>query len=220
MTPDLAQLSSKDVEVTGRETVFQGYFRVDRYTLRHRLFAGGWSELFTREVFERGHAVAVLLYDPRLDSVVLIEQFRIGALSAGTAAEINLTFDPWLIEVVAGIIDGDQTPESVARREAMEESGCSVDHLEFICRFVLTPGVSSETITLFCGRVDAASAGGIHGLDHEHEDIRVVTVAAKDIFRWLDEARITNATALIALQWFRIHHQKLRQRWSQSDSME
>ncbi|MCP5364004.1 MAG: NUDIX domain-containing protein [Hyphomicrobiales bacterium] len=217
MTPRATHMSSNDVEVINQEAVFQGYFRVDRYTLRHRLFAGGWSEPFMREVFERGHAVAVLLYDPIIDSVVLIEQFRIGAYSANTASGLNGSFNPWLIEVVAGIIDGDQTPDSVARREAVEESGCTVNDLEFICRFVLTPGVSSETITLFCGRVDAARAGGIHGLDHEHEDIRVMTVTANDVFRWLDDARITNATALIALQWFRIHHEQLRQRWLHSE---
>ena len=153
------------VEIIHRKTAFKGYFQVDHYRLRHRKFDGGWTESMDREVFERGHAAAVVLYDPRLDVVVLIEQFRVGAYAAGV--------EPWLIEVVAGIIDPGETPEAVVRREAQEEAGCAIGDLHPIGSFLATPGGSSETLTLFCGRVDASEAGGIHGLDHEGEDIRV-----------------------------------------------
>jgi ADP-ribose pyrophosphatase len=202
-----------DIEILDTATVYQGYFRVDRYRLRHRLFAGGWSQPFFREVFERGHAVAVILYDASRDALVLIEQFRIGALAASRAPECTVRFNPWLVEVVAGIIDDGETAEEVARREAHEEAGCAVRAMFEVCRFVLTPGVSSETITLFCALVDAPAGGGVHGLDHEHEDIRVVVVPAAEAFGWLDAGRITNATALIALQWFRLHHAEVRARW-------
>lgn len=202
-----------DVEILDERTVYQGYFRVDRYRLRHRLFAGGWSQPFFREVFERGHAVAVILYDAAADALVLIEQFRVGALAASRAPEATQAFNPWLVEVVAGIIDDGETADAVARREALEEAGCRVRDIFEVCRFVLTPGVSSETITLYCALVDAPAAGGVHGLDHEHEDIRVVVVPAAEAFSWLDAGRITNATALIALQWFRLHHAEVRARW-------
>ena len=86
-----------DIEIREKIAAYQGYFRIDRYRLRHRLHAGGWSAEMTREVFERCHAAAVLPYDPIRDEVVLIEQFRVGAYAAG--------WSPWLTEVIAGIID-------------------------------------------------------------------------------------------------------------------
>lgn len=206
-------LGLDDVEVLGEETVYRGYFRVDRWRLRHRLFAGGWSQPFFREVFDRGHAVAVILYDPAADALILIEQFRVGALAATRSPACRAPFNPWLVEVVAGIIDDGEAAEDVARREAIEEAGCTVLEMFEVCRFVLTPGVSSETITLYCARTEAPAMGGIHGLDHEHEDIRVLVVPAADAFAWLEAGRITNATALIALQWFRLHHAEVRARW-------
>jgi len=206
MTPD-------DVEVLEHEIPFQGYYRIETFRLRHRLFAGGWSEPMGREMLERGHAVAVVLYDPDLDTLVLIEQFRIGAFAACRTPWLPEGSSPWLLEIVAGIIDEGETPEAVARREAVEEAGCKIAELEFVCRFLVTPGVSSEMILLYAGRVDASNVGGIHGLDHEHEDIRVVTAPASEVFRWLDEGRIINATALVGLQWFRANHVDLRSRW-------
>ena len=206
-----------DVEVESRETVFSGYFRVDQYRLRHRLFAGGWSGTVGREVFERGHAVAVILYDPDRDLLVLIEQFRIGAFAAlASQPHPEGTMTPWLLEVVAGIIDEDESPEAVARREAMEEAGCEILELEPVCRFLLSPGVMTESLELFCGRVDAGGVGGIHGLEDEHEDIRVLAVPVDEAFRWLDEGRFVNATALVAMLWFRLHHEDLRRRWRRS----
>ena len=98
MTDDNFQLIEKT-------TNYQGYFRIERYRFRHRLFAGGWSGEIRREVFERGHAVAVLPYDPERDAVLLIEQFRIGALAAAG-------MPAWQIEVIAGIIDEGETPEA------------------------------------------------------------------------------------------------------------
>ena len=213
MTDALSGMTADDIEVLEQVPVFQGYFRVDRYRLRHRLFGGGWSQPFLREVFDRGHAVAVILYDPERDVLVLIEQFRVGALAAAQSRQVNTAIDPWLIEIVAGIIDADEAPETVAAREAVEEAGCAILDLVPVCHFVLTPGVSSETIWLFCGRVSAPASGGVHGLAHEHEDIRVLVVPSADAFRWLEEGRINNATALIGLQWFRLHHQEIRARW-------
>lgn len=210
----MTEMREDDVEVESCETAYSGYYRVDRYRLRYRLFAGGRSGSMGREVFDRGHAVAVLLYDPDLDRLVLIEQFRIGAFVAHRAEpHLDGAFRPWLLEIVAGIIDEGESPEAVARREAMEEAGCEVGELEPVCRFLTSPGVTSESITLFCGKVDADGVGGIHGLDAEHEDIRVFTLPTNEAFRWLDEGRFANATALVAMQWFRHHHEELRRRW-------
>jgi ADP-ribose pyrophosphatase len=209
----MAEFGEDDVDIESRETVFSGYFQVDQYRLRHRLFAGGWSGLAGREVFERGHAVAVILYDPDRDLLVLIEQFRIGAFAALRSQPHLAGTSPWLLEVVAGIIDAGESPETVARREAKEEAGCEIFELEPISRFLLSPGVMTESLELFCGRVDAGDVGGIHGLEHEHEDIRVLAVPAEEAFRWLDEGRFLNATALVAMLWFRLHRDDLRRRW-------
>ncbi len=210
-------MERNDVEIGHRETVFRGCFKVDRYRLRHRLFEGGWSPPLVREVFERGHAVAVIPYDPVLDRLVLIEQFRIGPLAAAlTSPWFSADLSPWLLEIVAGIIDEGESPEDVARRETREEAGCHVSELIPVCHVFASPGALTESVRIYCGRVDASEAGGIHGIDHEHEDIRVLTVAADEAFRWLDEGRFVNITALAALQWFRINHGSVRASWCAS----
>ncbi len=199
-------MDKNDVTVEKLETAFQGYFRIDRYHVSHRTFDGGRTPVFTRELFERGHAVVVLPYDPVSDRVVLIEQFRIGALAAGWE-------NPWLLEVVAGIVDPGETPEQVALREMQEEAGAQVRDMVYITRYLASPGGTSESVWLYCARVDADSIGGNHGLAHEHEDIRALTVPAEKAFAMVANGRINNAAAIIALQWLQLHRQELRTRW-------
>ncbi len=195
-----------DIDILERTTVYQGFFRIDRYRLRHRKFDGGWTDPMVREVFERGHAVGVLLYDPDRDAVVLIDQFRIGAAAAGRPA--------WLIEVVAGVIEDGETDEEVARRESLEEAGCQILDLIKICEFLVSPGGASESISLFCGRVASDGAGGIFGLEQEQEDIRVRVVPAPEALALLDTNAIDNATTLIALGWLARNREALRRQWT------
>lgn len=195
------------VEIVEDTPVYQGHARVSRCRLRHLRHGGGWTDVMTREVVERGHAVAVLPYDPVRDEVVLLEQFRIGAWRAGV--------EPWQIEIVAGLIDEGETPEEVARREADEEAGCAITTLHHVCDFLSSPGLLSETLAIFCGRVDTEGAGGIFGLDHEHEDIRAFVVAADEAVAMLDRGEILNSPTIIALQWFARHKDALRARWLQ-----
>ena len=193
------------IEVIEKTTPFRGYFQVDLYRLRHRKYDGGWSGEMTREIFERGHAAAVLLYDPERDSVVLIEQFRPGAYAAA--------MEPWLIEIVAGIIEAGETPEDVVRREAEEEAGCTVGALHPIGTFLATPGGSSETLTIYCGRVDSGGAGGVHGLDHEDEDIRVLPMSRQEALEKMARGGVTNLTAAVALQWLALNYTELMRIW-------
>src|SRR5262249_36563905 len=151
-----------------KRTVFQGYFRIDAYAFRHQRFDGGWTEVMNREVFERGHAAAVLPYDPDRNAFVLCQQFRIGASSAA--------FSPWQLELVAGVIEPGETPEAVAHREAMEEAGQKLLALWPIQHYLASPGGTTESAHLYLGRVSAEGAGGIFGVDAEHEHIRVVVV--------------------------------------------
>lgn len=211
LAPELAVFGPADVEVLDKRTGYAGYFRLDVYHLRHRLYAGGWGAPMQREVFDRGHAVAAVLYDPDTDLLVLIEQFRTGALVAAQQPHLVGAFSPWLIEIVAGIIDEGETPEEVMHREAVEEAGCTIREMRPILPILTTPGGSSETVALYYGLVDAKPCiGGLYGLDEEHEDIRVITASPDEVWRWMDEGRIVNGPALVGLQWFRIHERKLR----------
>jgi ADP-ribose pyrophosphatase len=196
------------VEILDKTVCYDGFFRLERYRLRHRLFSGAWSRVLTRELFERGHAAAVLPYDPALDVVVLVEQFRIGALEAPGG--------PWLLEIVAGVIDHPgETPEDVVRREAVEEANCQIQELVHICDYFVSPGGTSERISLFCGRVDAAGAGGLCGLAAEEEDIRVLVVPFAEAIEQLHAGKINSAAPIIALQWLQLNHDQLRARWGE-----
>ncbi|MCW8835724.1 MAG: NUDIX domain-containing protein [Rhodospirillales bacterium] len=203
-------MDANDVEITETKRGYDGFFGLDRYVLRHRLYEGGWSKPMSREVLERGHAVAVVLFDPDLDSFVLIEQFRIGAYAAG--------WNPWLIEIVAGIIDKGESPEAVALRESLEETGCEALDPVFLCRFLASSGCTSETVEVFAARVDASNAGGIHGLDHEDEDIRVLVVPSDEVWEWLDSNKINNSAAIIGLEKFRARQQELITFWGRAPS--
>ncbi|MEE9195244.1 MAG: NUDIX domain-containing protein [Alphaproteobacteria bacterium] len=195
----------KCVEVLKKETPYKGFFQMDVYNLRHCKFDGGWTEPMSRELFERGHAAAVLPYDPGRDRVVLIEQFRIGAFAAGV--------EPWLIEVVAGIIETGDTPVEVVRREAVEEAGREIQDLVPIGTFLMTPGASSETLAMFCGRVDSEGAGGLHGLAHEGEDIRSFVVPTDEALPMVMASPCPNANTVIALQWLLLNRADLKRRW-------
>jgi ADP-ribose pyrophosphatase len=193
------------VEILDRTVVFDGHFQMVRYRLRHWQFAGGFGPELVREVFVRGHAVAVLPYDPMRDEVVLVEQFRVGAL--------DTDWDPWLLETVAGIVEDGEHPEGVARREGLEEAGLELLDLAPVCSCFMSPGGSSEIVHVFVGRVDATAAGGIFGLPDEGEDIKVHVVPYAQALAWLDEGRLRVAHTLLALQWLARHRDTLRVRW-------
>lgn len=196
-------------EILDKLICYSGFFRMEKYRLRHELFAGGWSGDFSRECLERGHAVAVLPYDPLTDQVILLEQFRVGAL--------DFPGGPWLLEIVAGIMDHPaESAESVACREAIEEAGCHLLELVPIGRYLVSPGGTSESITLFCGRIDATTVtDGIRGLSEEHEDIRVRIVSRTEALDLLQQGRIGSATPIIALQWLAMNYGSLQKQWSQ-----
>jgi len=197
---------NKQFEIIERDIVYQGFFRLEKYRLKHSLFAGGWSAELDRELFRRGNCVAVLLYDPDLDQVVLIEQFRTGGILQPEKA--------WMLEIVAGAIEEGESAEEVAYRESVEEAGCEIQQLMVIYEFFTTPGGSSEWITLFCGRVDSSRVGGIHGLDHEHEDILVRAVDFAEAYQMLADRKIESAIPIVALQWLALNREQLRQQWA------
>lgn len=193
-------------ELIERENCFQGFYRLDRLSLRHRLFSGAMGPVIHRELFVRHDAVCVLPYDPQQDAVVLIEQFRVGALGKSES--------PWLLELVAGLIDKDEVPEEVARREAIEEANLELTSLWPITTYYPSPGGSNERVHLFIGRCDSRGAGGVHGLAEEGEDIRVHVVSLADALALMREGRLDNAASMIALQWLALNRTEVRGLWT------
>lgn len=191
-----------DVEITRRKILYQGFFCAEEVRLRHRLFQGGWTGEMSRELFLRSEAVGVILYDPERDLVGLIEQFRAGALDE--------PMGPWCMEIVAGMLEPGESPEAVARREMLEESGVEAGAMEYICNYLPSPGGSNEKMHLLCACVDLGEAGGIHGLDDEHEDIKVHVIPAPQVFDHLYDGRFNNASILVALQWLQLNRPRLR----------
>lgn len=205
MTDRLSPFSHQDYEIIKREVLYKGVFTLARYHVRHRMHQGNWSVTYTREILERKSAAAVLPYDPVLDHVILIEQFRPGATAH--------PHSPWLIEVVAGVYDT-ETVEEVAIREADEEAGCHILDLYPICDYFVSPGGSNEYLNLYCGRVDASKAGGIHGLPEENEDIRAFSLPFDEALVMFQEGKIKTAPVIISLLWLQINRERLRQVWS------
>lgn len=195
----------KRYELLARDVVYDGFFHMHRHRLRHSSFRGGWCEPIVRERIERLAAVSVLLYDPDSDAVVLVEQFRVGRM--GEAA------DAWGLETVSGFCDTDhETPEQVARREVVEETGCDLLALHPIGDFFVSPGMSVERIHLYCGRVDATRAGGVHGLADEGEEMRVVRMSRADAVAQLF-GRLDSTSVIMALQWLQLNHGQLSRDW-------
>lgn len=191
-----------DVEILRRERVFDGFFKMDRLRLRHKQFAGGWGPELTRELLNRGPAVAAVLYDPVNDLIGLVEQFRVGCLDEPSG--------PWALEVVAGILDCGGTPEQAMRRELLEEADISPRELRYICDYLPSPGGCDEKLYLYCAIADLSQAGGIHGLESEGEDIRLCIYPAAEVFADLYGGRMNNAATLICLQWLQLHQDSLK----------
>ena len=199
-------MAKLDVVVLEHNIAYQGYMRLDQYQLKHTVFDGTWSIDLSREVLERGHAVAVLPYDPVADKVVLIEQFRIGGYTSPKSS-------PWQIECVAGMIEPQQLPEDAAYRETQEETGLRIHDLTPVHTYLTSPGCTSETVQLYCGLVDSRDAGGLFGLAEEGEYIRVFTSPVDEAFSWLSAGRIQNGMTIIAIQWLQLHHVEIRTKW-------
>jgi ADP-ribose pyrophosphatase len=197
--PEIKQImSEKDIEIKDRKLIHEGFCRLIRYHMRHQCFSGHWSNWYTREFMIKPPVAAALPYDPKRDKVVLIEQFRVGAFKN------NAT--PWLIEIVAGLMDANsENHEELIRREMREETCLEIEELLLICDYLVTPGCSSEKVKLFCAKVDSSKAPEFCGLRNENEDIKIHVISTKEAFAAVRLGQINNAAAIIALQWLEIN---------------
>ena len=198
----------ENIEVIGKETLYEKFFRVDEYLLKYPRYNGTMSRPISREVMERGNSAGVLLYDPDRDRLVFVEQFRVGVFTAGAY--------PWVLECAAGIIDEGETPRQVVIREAKEEAGVTVTDLEPIADYFASPGGISERLYVFCGRVNVDHLPKYAGLENEGEDIRVVVLSSQEVEQMLNQGKFNNALTIIAVQWFVLNKDKLREKWGKS----
>ena len=202
MNDPTPQFTAGDVEVLKRETPFQGFFRLDRLHLRHRLFEGGWSGTMQRELLVRPPAAAVLPYDPQRGEILMVEQFRVGAL--------DWRDTPWCLELIAGLADKEGEPVAdLVRREAREEAGVEIGEMKRVAHYMPSPGGSNERLQVFVWRTDLSNAGGVHGVVEENEDIRVVVRPVSEVEALLRSGRVDNAASLITLQWLLLHRDTL-----------
>lgn len=201
------QYQQQDVEILADEQAYNGFFKLRKLRIRHRLFDGCWSDVFDRELCVRGDAVGVLLYDPQTAQFALVEQLRVGVLGREQS--------PWLLELVAGMLDKhNEDGAAVAVRETQEEAGLDVKALQPITRYFCSPGGSTEFFTLYCGRVDlSAVQSGIFGVKEEHEDIRLHILPVDEVLHLLNQGVINNAMSIIALQWFQLNRARLDALW-------
>ena len=188
-----ARYSSDDVELVSKKEGFKGFFSLIVNRFRHRKFDGGWSAEIEREVFTKTEAAAAILYDPKNDLVALVEQFRAGCMAS--------EYGPWCLETVAGMLEPGETPDQLIVREIQEEAGVVPDTLHKITSYYSTPGVCNEKIHLYCAECDLSSAGGVHGLESEHEDIMLHVFPAVDALDVMLQSRMNNAATLISMLW-------------------
>lgn len=205
---EIQHFSQQDIEILGEQTLYEGFFTLKRIQFKHKLFAGGQSGVITRELLIKGAASAVIAYDPKEDSVILVEQVRIGA-----AYHPESNRSPWLLELIAGMVEKGEKPEDVALRESEEEAGIQVKNLTHCLSVWDSPGGIVERIHLFAGEVDSSQAKGIHGLAEENEDIRVQVVKREQAYQWMCEGKIDNGIAVIGLQWLQLNYAQLQQSW-------
>lgn len=198
--------NKKDVFNLTKRILYKGFFSLLEYRFQYRKFDGSVSEVVSREILERGHAVVLLAYDDKRDEVVLIEQIRIAAIETEDS--------PWMLELIAGMMDHEnESIEEVAKREALEEAGIVVGQCKPIISYLASPGGLTEKLHVLVGQVDASTAKGVHGLPEENEDIKVHVVSREQAYKWVEEGVINNAASIIALQWLQLNHLTLRNEW-------
>ncbi|MBB5516160.1 nudix-type nucleoside diphosphatase (YffH/AdpP family) [Rubricella aquisinus] len=195
-----------DVRVSRHAQPYAHFFSIEDHTLSHRLHNGGWSAPLERAVLASADAVTVLPWDPVTDRVLLIEQFRPAPFVRGDQS-------PWLLEPVAGRMDGLESPEDCARREAREEAGITLTALEKVNSHYPSPGTVTEYVTCYIGRADLARAGGVHGVETEHEDIRSHLLTLAEAEAAVASGEIAVGPLIVSLYYLRLHHARLRAAW-------
>lgn len=198
-----ATYNSDEVDILSREYLFRGFIQVEKVSLKHRLFQqSDYTSVIHRELVQRPEAAGVLIYNDHQQKFALIEQFRIGAMDDQDS--------PWQLEVIAGVLDGDESPESCIRRESLEESGCELQDLQHLFSFYPSAGACAELFHLYSAEAELPEQGGIFGVADEGENIQLHILDYADIRSLLTNGRLRNAPVIMALQWLEQHIKTIR----------
>ena len=182
----------------------EGFFKTKEYNLRYPLLSGGMGPQVKREVFVAGEAAIVLPYDPVLDLILLVEQFRMGPYG-------RHDLRPWILEPVAGRVDPGETPEGAARRECTEEANLRLSGLEHISSHYCSPGCSTEYFHCYLGLCDLTGViSGTGGLETENEDIRTHILGFSQAMDLLKTGEADNGPLVMSLLWLAHERNRLR----------
>ena len=193
-----ATYTHNDVEIQSREYAFKGFVQVEKVSLRHRLFnQTEYTSAIQRELVRRKEAAGVLIYNDQQQKFALIEQFRVGA--------IDDEISPWQLEIIAGVLDGDESPESCIRRESIEESGCELNQIKHLFSFYPSAGACDEIFHLYVAQAALPAEGGVFGMPDEGENIQLHIIDYSDLSLLLKSNRLKNAPVIMALQWLQQH---------------
>lgn len=196
-----ASFDSSDCEIEQRKFLYQGFLKVEQINVRHRLFQNQqYCKPLKRELIQRKAAAGVILYDDTQQKFALIEQFRVGA--------IDHPVTPWQLEVIAGILDGNESAEECIRREALEEAGIEVGQLQHLFSFYPSAGACDEIFHLYQGEVALPAQGGTFGQVDEGENIQLHLIDYHKIDQLFQHQRLANAPVIMALQWLKQHISK------------
>ena len=192
---------NSEYKINYKKKLHDGFFKLHEINFNHKKHSGKWNLEVIREVFGGAHVATVLPYDPIKKKIVLLKQFRAGALKRN--------HDPILIEIVAGIIDKDENPSDAAKRECIEETGCNVKKIQKIYSYYPAPGSSESYYHFFLAEIDSFEGEKIFGQEHENEDILVKAYSVDEVKKLLLNQKIINGVTIMALQWFFLNNFKI-----------
>ena len=189
-------------KITNKKNLYKGFFELNELNFIHKKHDQTWSRKIKREIFGGAQVSSLLPYDPIKKEIILIQQFRAGAI-------LRYNKD-YLYEIVAGIIGKNENPEDTAIRECFEETGCKVKKIIPIQSYFPAPGSSESFYHLFLGEIESFKGQRIKGMNTEDEDILVSSFSVNKVKKMLDNKTIQNGLTLIALQWFFLNYYKIK----------
>ncbi len=181
--------------IHSNKVVFSDYLKIFKTEFQFRKINGSLSEKISRFTLNRGNAVASLLFNRETQKLLFVKQLRIAAYEKT---------DPWLLEIVAGMIDNNEDEHYTIKREVLEEVGYQIDSFEKVLTFFTLPGGSSMQVTLFYAEYSdkqKVAVGG--GLADENEDIEIIEIEINKVWQMLENAEFIDAKTIIALYWLK-----------------
>jgi len=183
--------------------VFNGFNKVKRYKFQHKLFDSSWSNIISREILITKNAVAILPYDKVKNKVILIKQFRLGAILSN--------YNPFQIEIIAGLVEkSDKDLKSAVIREAKEEAGIEVKYkkIQSIRDVLNSSGSTNESTSIFFCECTFKKLKKIRGNFNEDENIKVLELSPRKALELLFKKKIHSVNTIIALEWFKDYLKK------------